>query len=116
MLGSNFVLDLHECVYECFRSWWTAGYVYINRKEIIDSLEVSKRGPYAGAVGYFDFSGNMDTCIAIRTMVATQDAVYIQAGAGIVADSIAENEYNETVNKAKALVEALSVALQLNAN
>jgi anthranilate synthase component 1 len=105
-----------DALIHCFPAGTVSGAPKVRAMEIIDSLEVSKRGPYAGAVGYFDFSGNMDTCIAIRTMVATQDAVYIQAGAGIVADSVAENEYNETVNKAKALVEALSVALQLNAN
>jgi anthranilate synthase component I len=82
--------------------------------EIIDELEPTKRGPYAGAVGYFDFSGNMDTCIAIRTMVATGETVYIQAGAGIVADSDPEMEYEETRNKAGALVEALSVALDIS--
>jgi len=81
--------------------------------EIIDELEPTKRGPYAGAVGYFDFSGNMDTCIAIRTMVVTNDSVYIQAGAGIVADSDPEMEYQETRNKAGALVEALSLALEI---
>lgn len=105
-----------DALIHCFPAGTVSGAPKVRAMEIIDSLEVSKRGPYAGAVGYFDFSGNMDTCIAIRTMVATSDAVYIQAGAGIVADSVAENEYNETVNKAKALVEALSVALDLNSN
>ncbi len=98
----------------CFPAGTVSGAPKVRAMEIIDELEVHKRGPYAGAVGYFDFSGNMDTCIAIRTMVATHDTVYIQAGAGIVADSIAENEYQETVNKAKALVEALNVAIDLN--
>lgn len=98
----------------CFPAGTVSGAPKVRAMEIIDNLEVSKRGPYAGAVGYFDFSGNMDTCIAIRTMVATNDTVYIQAGAGIVADSIPENEYQETVNKARALVEALSVAIDLN--
>lgn len=103
-----------DALVHCFPAGTVSGAPKVRAMEIIDDLEVSKRGPYAGAVGYFDFSGNMDTCIAIRTMVATKDTVYIQAGAGIVADSIAENEYQETVNKAKALVEALSVALELN--
>ena len=79
-------------------------------------MEPTKRGIYAGAVGYFDYSGNMDTCIAIRTMVVTGNKVYIQAGAGIVADSIAENEFEETVNKAGALVKALSTALDIRDN
>ncbi len=105
-----------DALVHCFPAGTVSGAPKVRAMEIIDALEVSKRGPYAGAVGYFDFSGNMDTCIAIRTMVATSDAVYIQAGAGIVADSIPENEYQETVNKAKALVEALSVALELNSN
>jgi anthranilate synthase component 1 len=84
--------------------------------QIIDGMEPTKRGIYAGAVGYFDYSGNMDTCIAIRTMVVTGNKVYIQAGAGIVADSIAENEFEETVNKAGALVKALSTALDIRDN
>ncbi|MCH8524147.1 MAG: chorismate-binding protein, partial [Balneolales bacterium] len=104
-----------DALIHCFPAGTVSGAPKVRAMEIIDELEVSKRGPYAGAVGYFDFSGNMDTCIAIRTMVATPDTVYIQAGAGIVADSVAENEYMETVNKAKALVEALSVALNMNA-
>lgn len=103
-----------EALMYCFPAGTVSGAPKVRAMEIIDELEVHKRGPYAGAVGYFDFSGNMDTCIAIRTMVATTDTVYIQAGAGIVADSIAENEYQETVNKARALVEALSVAIDLN--
>jgi anthranilate synthase component I len=105
-----------DALIHCFPAGTVSGAPKVRAMEIIDNLEVSKRGPYAGAVGYFDFSGNMDTCIAIRTMVATNDAVFIQAGAGIVADSTPENEYTETVNKAKALVEALSVALDLNSN
>lgn len=103
-----------EALMYCFPAGTVSGAPKVRAMEIIDELEVHKRGPYAGAVGYFDFSGNMDTCIAIRTMVATNDTVYIQAGAGIVADSVPENEYQETVNKAKALVEALSVAIDLN--
>jgi anthranilate synthase component I len=103
-----------EALMYCFPAGTVSGAPKVRAMEIIDELEVHKRGPYAGAVGYFDFSGNMDTCIAIRTMVATNDTIYIQAGAGIVADSVAENEYQETVNKARALVEALSVAIDLN--
>jgi anthranilate synthase component 1 len=84
----------------------------IRAMQIIDELEPTRRGPYAGGVGYFDFSGNMDTCIALRTMVILGRKVYIQAGAGIVADSVPENEYQETVNKAKAMVRAVEVAEQ----
>jgi anthranilate synthase component I len=98
----------------CFPAGTVSGAPKVRAMEIIDEMEPTKRGPYAGAVGYFDFSGNMDTCIAIRTMVATDTDIYIQAGAGIVADSVPEREYDETVNKARALVEALSVALELN--
>ncbi|MEX0686017.1 MAG: anthranilate synthase component I [Balneolales bacterium] len=102
-----------DALIHCFPAGTVSGAPKIRAMEIIDELETTKRGPYAGAVGYIDFSGNMDTCIAIRTMVATENAVYIQAGAGIVADSIPENEYEETVNKAKALVEALDLALEV---
>jgi anthranilate synthase component 1 len=80
--------------------------------EIIDELEPTKRGPYAGAVGYFDYRGNMDTCITLRTIVIQNGKVYIQAGAGLVADSVPENEYQETVNKAKALLAAIEVTMQ----
>jgi len=72
--------------------------------EIIAELEPERRGPYAGAVGYFSFSGNMDTAIAIRTMVITGDTAYVQAGGGLVADSVPETEYHETIHKATALV------------
>ena len=82
----------------------------IRAMEIIDEFEPTRRGPYAGAVGYIDFSGNMDTCIALRTMVICGGKAYIQAGAGIVADSVPEKEYQETINKAKALLRAIEVA------
>ncbi len=82
----------------------------IRAMEIIDEFETTRRGPYAGAVGYVDFSGNMDTCIALRTMVIHGGKVYIQAGAGIVADSVPATEYQETLSKAKALLKALAVA------
>jgi anthranilate synthase component 1 len=75
--------------------------------EIIDELEPTRRGPYAGAVGYFSFSGNMDTCITIRTIIVKGKNAYIQSGAGIVADSVPVKEYRETMNKAQALVKAL---------
>ncbi len=82
----------------------------IRAMEIIDEMEPTRRGPYAGAVGYVDFSGNMDTCIALRTMVKCGQKVYLQAGAGIVADSVPASEYEETLNKAKALLKAIEVA------
>lgn len=79
----------------------------IRAMEIIEELETSKRGIYGGAVGYFGFDGDMDMCIAIRTMVINDGKVYMQAGAGIVADSDPEREYEETVNKVSALIKAL---------
>jgi len=82
----------------------------IRAMEIIDEFEPTRRGPYAGAVGYVDFSGNMDTCIALRTMVICGGRIYVQVGAGIVADSVPEKEYEETINKAKALLRAIEVA------
>ena len=102
-----------DALMRCFPAGTVSGAPKIRAMEIIDELEPTKRGPYAGAVGYFDFSGNMDTCIVIRTMLVTDSKVYIQAGAGIVADSDPEKEYLETKNKAGALVEALSVALSI---
>jgi len=102
-----------DALMQCFPAGTVSGAPKIRAMQIIDELEPSKRGIYAGAVGYFDFSGNMDTCIAIRTMVVTGEKVYIQAGAGIVADSNPHNEFVETQNKAGALVQALSVALDI---
>lgn len=102
-----------DALMQSFPAGTVSGAPKIRAMEIIDELEPTKRGPYAGAVGYFDFSGNMDTCIAIRTMVVTGNKVYIQAGAGIVADSDPTKEFEETRNKADALVEALSVALNI---
>jgi anthranilate synthase component 1 len=99
-----------DALARCFPAGTVSGAPKVRAMEIIDELEVHKRGPYAGAVGYFDLSGNMDTCIALRTMVATENTIYIQAGAGIVADSDPEKEFEETVNKAKALTEALKLA------
>lgn len=103
-----------DALMQCFPAGTVSGAPKIRAMEIIDELEPTKRGPYAGAVGYFDFSGNMDTCITIRTMVVTGSRVYIQAGAGIVADSDPAKEFEETRSKAAALVEALSVALTIN--
>ena len=76
---------------------------------VIDELERHRRGPYAGAVGYFDFAGNMDTCIALRTLVVQGNKAYIQVGAGIVADSDPKSEYEETLNKARGLLKAIEI-------
>lgn len=81
--------------------------------EIIDELETEARGIYGGAIGYLDFSGNLDVCIAIRTAVKKGNKVYVQAGAGIVADSIPENEYEECANKAGAVIEAIKKASEV---
>jgi anthranilate synthase component 1 len=87
----------------------------VRAMEIIDEYEPTRRGPYAGAVGYIDFAGNMDTCIALRTLVIQPAAnnryrSYVQVGAGIVADSVPAREYQETINKAKGLLTAIGVA------
>ena len=79
----------------------------IRAMEIIEELEPEKRGIYAGAVGYIDFRGNTDTCITIRTIIYKDNTAYIQAGAGIVYDSVPEKEYEETINKARALMKAM---------
>ncbi len=84
----------------------------VRAMEIIDEMEPHRRGPYAGAVGYIDFTGNMDTCITLRTIVMKGQTAYIQAGAGIVADSVPETEYHETLSKAKGLLMAVEVAEQ----
>jgi anthranilate synthase component 1 len=78
--------------------------------EIIEEFEPVRRGPYAGAVGYFSFNGNADFAITIRTLVASGRRAYIQAGAGVVADSIPEREWFETEHKASALLKALQMA------
>jgi anthranilate synthase component 1 len=84
----------------------------VRAMEIIDELEPHRRGPYGGAVGYLDFTGNMDTCIALRTLVMQGSKLYVQAGAGIVADSVPASEYEETLNKARAMLKAIEVAEQ----
>ena len=94
----------------CFPAGTVSGAPKVRAMEIIDELEPSARGAYAGAVGHLDYSGNMDTCIAIRTMLVQKDRVYVQAGCGLVADSKPANEFEETVNKARALKEAILLA------
>jgi len=82
----------------------------IRAMQVIDELEPTRRGPYGGAVGYVDFAGNMDTCIALRTIVWHNGSFDVQAGAGVVADSVPASEYEETMNKAKALLKAVEIA------
>jgi anthranilate synthase component 1 len=94
----------------CLPAGTLSGAPKVRAMQIIDELEPHRRGPYGGAVGYIDFGGNMDTCIALRTMVLKGQTVYVQAGAGIVADSVPERELEETLNKAKGLLRALEIA------
>jgi anthranilate synthase component 1 len=96
----------------CFPAGTVTGAPKIRAMEIINTLETEGRGVYAGAVGYFGFDGNMDTCIAIRTVVIENGMAYVQAAAGIVADSLPDAEYEETVNKSRAMLAAIQMAEQ----
>ena len=98
------VLDIISAT---FPAGTVSGSPKVRAMEIIDELEPERRGIYAGAIGYIDFRGNLDTCIAIRTLICKDKTVYLQAGAGIVYDSVPEREYEETINKARALMKAL---------
>jgi anthranilate synthase component 1 len=93
-----------------FPAGTVSGSPKVRAMEIIDDLERHRRGPYAGCVGYFDFSGNLDTCITIRTCVFVGDTAYCQAGAGVVADSVPAREERETEAKARALLAAVAAA------
>ena len=93
----------------CLPAGTVSGAPKIRAMQIIDELEPHRRGPYAGAVGYVDFGGNMDTCIALRTIVVKDGQAYVQAGAGIVADSVPASEYEETLNKARGLLQAIEI-------
>jgi anthranilate synthase component 1 len=99
-----------DALQACLPAGTLSGAPKVRAMQIIDELEPHRRGPYGGAVGYIDFSGNMDTCIALRTMVLKGQTAYLQAGAGIVADSVPEAEYQETMNKAMSLLHALEIA------
>jgi anthranilate synthase component 1 len=103
-------LTAFDALEACFPAGTVSGAPKIRAMEIIAELEPDKRGPYAGAAGYFSFSGNMDMAIAIRTMVMKEGTASVQAGAGIVYDSIPEREYEESMNKARALLKAISQA------
>ncbi len=102
--------DAYDVFRACFPAGTVSGAPKIRAMQIIEELEPTRRGPYAGAVGYFSFSGNMDVCINIRTVVLKGRHAYIQAGAGIVADSNPEHEYQETCNKARAMMKAIEMA------
>ncbi|MBN1918568.1 MAG: anthranilate synthase component I [Verrucomicrobia bacterium] len=100
--------------FDVFKASFPAGTVSgapkIRAMQIVEELEKTRRGPYAGAVGYFSFNGNLDCCITIRTIVVKNGICYVQAGAGIVADSVPEREYEETRNKARGMLKAITLA------
>ena len=103
-------VDVFDVIRAAFPAGTVSGAPKIRAMEIIEELENIRRGPYAGLIGYFSFSGNLDSCITIRTIIVNKDKIYIQAGAGIVADSKPEREYYESLNKAKALISAINLA------
>jgi anthranilate synthase component 1 len=104
--------DILDVLQAAFPAGTVTGAPKIKAMEIIENLERMSRGPYAGCIGYFSFSGNLDTCITIRTIIVKGGKAYIQAGAGIVADSNPQKEYMETINKAKAQLMAIEMANQ----
>jgi len=103
-------LDAMDVIRACFPAGTVSGAPKVRAMEIIEELEPARRGPYAGSLGYFGFSGNMDMCITIRTLVIRDGTAYVQAGAGIVADSDPDLEYKETVNKALGMMKAVEMA------
>ena len=102
--------NAYDVMKACFPAGTVSGAPKIRAMQIIEELEPTQRGPYAGAVGYFSFSGNMDTCINIRTIVIQGRDAFVQAGAGIVADSDPTKEYEETCNKARAMMRSIEMA------
>ena len=105
-------VDCFDALAACFPAGTLSGAPKVRAMEIIDELEPTRRGVYGGAILYLDFSGNLDSCIAIRTMVVKNGMAYVQAGGGLVADSVPAREYQETVNKARAPLKALETAHQ----
>jgi anthranilate synthase component 1 len=103
-------IDCFDALMACFPAGTLSGAPKVRAMQIIDELEPTRRGIYGGAILYLDFSGNLDSCIGLRTLVAKGGQAYVQAGAGIVADSVPEREYEETVNKARAVIRALEIA------
>tara|TARA_B100001079_G_C16393619_1_gene508088 strand:- start:1151 stop:2203 length:1053 start_codon:yes stop_codon:yes gene_type:complete len=102
--------DQFDAMRAAFPAGTVSGAPKVRAMQLISELEPDKRGPYSGGVGYFSYNGNMDTCIAIRTLILKDKTVYLQAGGGIVADSIIENEYQETLHKMQALIGAIDDA------
>ena len=103
-------VDYFDALMACFPAGTVSGAPKVRAMEIIEELERTRRGIYAGGILYLDFAGNLDSCIALRTMVVKNGVAYVQAGGGIVADSTPEGEYQESLNKAKALLTALESA------
>ena len=103
-------LDAFDAISALLPAGTLSGAPKIRACQIIEELEKTPRGVYGGALGYIDFNGNLDSCIAIRMAVKKNNKVYVQAGAGIVADSVPENEYAETYNKALAVMNAIKNA------
>jgi len=103
-------VDCFDALMACFPAGTLSGAPKVRAMEIIDELEPTRRGIYGGAILYLDFSGNLDSCIGLRTLVAKGGRAYIQAGAGIVADSVPATEYQESANKARAVIKALEIA------
>jgi anthranilate synthase component 1 len=102
--------DAFDVLRATFPAGTVSGAPKIRAMEIIDELETTRRGPYAGALGYVSFSGDLDMAITIRTILVKDGVATVQAGAGIVADSVEEREHQECMNKARALVRALEIA------
>jgi anthranilate synthase component 1 len=109
-------VDCFDALMSCFPAGTVSGAPKVRAMEIIEEFEKTRRGIYAGGILYLDFAGNLDSCIALRTMVIKNGVAHIQAGGGIVADSTPEGEYNESVNKSKALLRALEGAHASNAS
>jgi anthranilate synthase component 1 len=103
-------LDAWDTLWACFPAGTVTGAPKVRAMQIISDLEPTRRGVYAGAILYLDFSGNLNSCIAIRTIVASNGKAHVQVGAGIVADSVPEREYDETLNKGKAMLKAIELA------
>jgi len=102
--------DSYAALAACFPAGTLSGAPKVRAMEIIDELEPTRRGLYGGAVLYLDFSGNLNSCIVIRTVLVKDNVAYLQAGAGIVADSVPAEEYEESMNKARAMLKAFELA------
>jgi anthranilate synthase component 1 len=103
-------VDCFDALAACFPAGTVTGAPKVRAMQIIEELEPTRRGLYAGCICYLDYSGTLDSCIAIRTLVVKNGVAYVQAGSRVVADSRPEREYQETVNKARALLEAIELA------